>query len=186
MHSRYAQRRCSSAEVGERRKGNKGSFLQEGKRNADSSGEKASHNRTQFQSTPGASEPTCVHIQEPSHRSASSHKSSPDCRSEHPIGSSGYPKSESTCREETSHCIKVSPNRKERSSAPVSGMGAQQGRSEWGNMPFFGQGIPVLRERLSGGTGGDLMVLMVLLLLLWEGREDSWGTIMTLLFFFLL
>jgi hypothetical protein len=37
-----------------------------------------------------------------------------------------------------------------------------------------------------GGGKGEMMVAMVLLLLLWEGREDSYDTILTLLIFLLL
>jgi hypothetical protein len=37
-----------------------------------------------------------------------------------------------------------------------------------------------------GGGNGEMMVAMVLLLLLWEGREDSYDTILTLLIFLLL
>ena len=37
-----------------------------------------------------------------------------------------------------------------------------------------------------GKEKGDMLVLMILLLLLWEGGEGSRGTILTLLFFLLL
>ena len=45
---------------------------------------------------------------------------------------------------------------------------------------------PALSGILSGSGSGDLMALMILLLLLWEGKEDSRGTILTLLIFLLL
>ena len=45
---------------------------------------------------------------------------------------------------------------------------------------------PALSGLLSGSSSGDLMALMILLLLLWEGKEDSRGTILTLLIFLLL
>lgn len=51
---------------------------------------------------------------------------------------------------------------------------------------FPGQLPPFLSGILPGLGSGDLMVLLVLLLLLWEGREDSRGTILTLLIFLLL
>lgn len=45
---------------------------------------------------------------------------------------------------------------------------------------------PAMSGILSGSGSGDLMALMILLLLLWEGKEDSRGTILTLLIFLLL
>lgn len=45
---------------------------------------------------------------------------------------------------------------------------------------------PPVSDLLSGNRSGDLMALMLLLLLLWEGKEDTYGTILTLLIFLLL
>ena len=51
----------------------------------------------------------------------------------------------------------------------------------------FGSGNPLsFLTQLTGGGKGEMMVAMVLLLLLWEGREDSYDTILTLLIFLLL
>ena len=43
-----------------------------------------------------------------------------------------------------------------------------------------------MRGLLPGGGSGELMALMILMLLLLEGKEDSRGTILTLLIFLLL
>ena len=61
----------------------------------------------------------------------------------------------------------------------------REGQRDRGAFPpeFLPQPLNTL---LSGTRSGDLMALMILLLLLWEGKEDSQGTILTLLIFLLL
>ncbi len=63
------------------------------------------------------------------------------------------------------------------------GTGREQNRGRPLPAGFF---PPALSGLLSGSGSGDLMALMILLLLLWEGKEDSRGTILTLLIFLLL
>ncbi len=55
-----------------------------------------------------------------------------------------------------------------------------------GSTGFFQQLPPFLRNILPGKNGGDMMAFLILLLLLWEGREDSQGTVLTLLLFLIL
>ncbi len=62
----------------------------------------------------------------------------------------------------------------------------ETGRQPVGGPPLGGVLPPPLKGLLAGNRTGDLMALMILLLLLWEGREDSRGTVLTLLIFLLL
>ena len=55
-----------------------------------------------------------------------------------------------------------------------------------GGIPLLGQRLPPLGGLFTGGKEGDMMALLVLLLLLFEGKEEHRGTVLTLLFFFLL
>ena len=57
---------------------------------------------------------------------------------------------------------------------------------EQGGFPLFGRMLPPLGDLFVGGKEGDMMALLVLLLLLFEGKEEHRGTVLTLLFFFLL
>lgn len=69
--------------------------------------------------------------------------------------------------------------------SPCKGAEDRTGQNRSGQFPMGMLPLPV-SNLLSGNRSGDLMALMLLLLLLWEGKEDSHGTILTLLIFLLL
>ena len=78
-----------------------------------------------------------------------------------------------------------SPRAKIPRPSPCKGAEDRTGQNRGGQFPM-GMLPPPLSDLLSGNRSGDLMALMLLLLLLWEGKEDSHGTILTLLIFLLL